>query len=339
MSRDLAIDLGSANTLVLQPGRGIVLTQPTVLALNERTGDVVAMGEDAWSTAGAGSDPIVTYQPLRRGAVSDFALTERFLNMVLRRVGSGRFVKPRVLVTIPSSVTVVERRAVEEATMQAGARHVYVIEKSIAAAIGASLPIDEPTGNCVVDVGGGTTEVAVISMGGIVSSRMMPVGGFDFDDAIKRYLRDEHGMAVGDRTAEHLKIAIGSAAPLEEETKAEVSGRELDTGAPRTVVVSSEEIRRALGATTKVVVEAVRGCLAETPPELGHDVLDRGIHLCGGGTLLNGFAQRLAMETGIPIHPAAEPIATVCVGAGQALEQLERMRLRGLVWSPDATFK
>jgi rod shape-determining protein MreB and related proteins len=186
MSRDLAIDLGSANTFVLLRGKGIVLRQPTVIALNERTGEVVAMGEEAWRAAGTGSEPVVTYQPLRRGAVSDFALTERLLHLVLRRVGSGRFVKPRVLVSVPSSVTVVERRAVEEATLQAGARHVYLIEKSIAAAIGAKLPIDEPTGNCVVDVGGGTTEVAVISMGGIVSSRTMPVGGFDFDDAIQR---------------------------------------------------------------------------------------------------------------------------------------------------------
>lgn len=339
MSRDLAIDLGSANTFVLLRGKGIVLKQPTVIALNERTGEVVAMGDEAWRAAGTGAEPVVTFQPLRRGAVSDFALTERLLHLALRRVGASRVVKPRVLVTIPSSVTVVERRAVEEATLQAGARHVYLIEKSIAAAIGANLPIDEPTGNCVVDVGGGTTEVAVISMGGVVSSRTMPVGGFDYDEAIQRYLRDEHGMAVGDRTAEQLKIAIGSAAPLEEEVKAEVSGREIDTGAPRTVVVTSEEIRRALGATTKVVVEAVRGCLAETPPELGHDVLDRGIHLCGGGALLQGFDRRLGMETGIPIHPAPMALETVCLGAGEALGQLERLRQRGLVSSPDATFK
>ena len=339
MSKDLAIDLGSANTLVLAPGRGIILSQPTLLALNERTGEVVAMGEDAWRAAGTGSEPVVTFQPLRRGAVSDFALTERLLHLVLRRVGAGRFVKPRVLVCIPSSITVVERRAVEEATLHAGARSVHLIEKSIAAAIGSNLPIDEPTGNCVVDVGGGTTEVAVISMGGIVSSRMMPVGGFDFDEAIQRYLRDEHGMVVGNRTAEALKIAIGSAAPLEEEEKAEVSGREIETGAPRTVVVTSEELRHALAATTRVVVEAVRGAFADTPPELGHDVLDRGIHLCGGGALLKGFDRRLGVETGIPIHLADRPLETVCLGAGEALAELERMRTRGLISSPDATFR
>jgi len=339
MSKDLAIDLGSANTIVLARGRGIVLTQPTIIALNERTGDVLAMGEDAWRAAGDEAEPVVTYQPLRRGAVSDFALTERLLHLVLKRVGAGRVVKPRVLVSVPSTITVVERRAAEEAMLQAGARHVFLIEKPIAAAIGAGLPIDEPTGNCIVDVGGGTTEVAVISMGGIVSSRMMPVGGFDFDEAITRYLREEHGMVVGDRTAEMLKIAIGSAAPLEEEEKAEVAGREVETGAPKTVIVSSEEIRRALGATTRVVVEAVRGAFADTPPELGHDVLDRGIHLCGGGALLNGFDRRLAMETGIPIHLAERPIETVCLGAGQALEEMERLRSRGLIHTPDATFR
>ena len=335
MSRDLAIDLGSANTVVLARGAGIVLSQPTVIALNERTGEVLAMGDEAWRAVGTGAEPVVTYQPLRRGAISDFALTERLLHLVLRRVGAGRLVKPRALVCIPSSITIVERRAVEEATLQAGARQVLLIEKSIAAAIGAGLPIDEPTGNCVVDVGGGTTEVAVISMGGIVASRTMPVGSFDFDEAIQRYLRDEHGMVVGERTAEALKIAIGSAAELDDESKAEVAGREIDSGGPKTVIVSSEEIRRALGATTKVVVEAVRGCLADTPPELAHDVLDRGIHLCGGGALLKGFDRRLAGETGIPIHQSERPLEAVCLGAGEALAELDRLRSRGLVVVPD----
>ena len=339
MSRDLAIDLGSANTVVLARGLGIVLTVPTLIAMNERTGEVVAIGEDALRAGGVGSEPVVTFQPLRRGAVSDFALTERFLHGVLRRAGAGRMLKPRALVSVPSSVTVVERRAVEEATLHAGARQVFVIEKPIAAAIGAGLPIDEPTGNCIVDVGGGTTEVAVISMGGIVSSRMMPVGGFDFDDAIQRYLRDEHGMVVGPGTAEALKMAIGSATQLEEEKKAEVSGRETETGAPKNIVVSSEEIRFALNATTRVVVEAVRGALADTPPELGHDVLDRGITLCGGGSLMKGFAERLTQETGIPIQTVPKPIETVCTGAGIALDELERLRQRGLVHAPDATFR
>jgi rod shape-determining protein MreB len=337
MSRDLAIDLGSANTRVLERGRGIVLSQPTVIALNERTGEVVAMGEDAWKAAGAGAEPVVTFQPLRRGAISDFALTERFLHLLLRRAGASRFVKPRVLVCVPSSITIVERRAVEEATLQAGARQVFLIEKPIAAAIGAGLPIDEPTGNCVVDVGGATTEVAVISMGGIVASRMMPVGGFDFDEAIQRYLRDEHGIVVGQGTAEALKIAIGSAAPLEAEGKAEVAGREIESGAPKKVVVSSEEVRTALGATTRVAVEAVRGVLGDTPPELGHDVIDRGIHLCGGGALLKGFDRRLAEETGVPIHLTGRPLETVCTGAGEAMDALERLRQRGLVASSDAS--
>ena len=335
MSRDLAIDLGSANTLVFARGRGIVLREPTVVALNERTGDVLAMGEEASRAAGAGAEPVVTFQPLRRGAVTDFALTERFVHLVLRRVGAGRLVKPRAVVCVPSEITTVERRAVEEATLHAGARQVWLIEEAIAAAIGAGLPIDEPTGNCIVDVGGGTTEVAVISMGGIVASRTIRTGGFDFDEAIARYMREEHGMTVGDHTAEMLKIAIGSAAPVEEEEKAEVAGREISSGAPKSVIVTSEEIRRALAPTTSAVVEAVRATLADTPPDLAHDVLDLGIHLCGGGALLRGFDRRLRMETGIPIHLSERPLDTVCMGAGDAIEGLDRLRSRGLVASSD----
>ena len=336
MSRDLAIDLGSANMLVFARGRGIVLREPTLIALNERTGEVLAMGEEAWQAASQRSEPVVTFQPLRRGAVSDFALAERLISLALRKVGAGRFVKPRVLVSVPSNITMVERRAVEEATLQAGARQVWLIEEPIAAAIGADLPIDEPTGTFVVDVGGGTTEVAVISMGGIVSRVTIKVGGFDLDEEITRFMRIEYGMAVGERTAEQLKIAIGSAAPLDEEEKAEVRGREIDTGAPKTVIVSSEDIRRALGNATRVIVDAVRAALAETPPELAHDVLDLGIHLTGGGALLRGLDRRLAAETGIPIHLASEPLDTVCLGTAEALEEIERLHGRGLVLSTDA---
>jgi rod shape-determining protein MreB and related proteins len=339
MSRDLAIDLGSANTLVFIRGRGIVLREPTLIALNERTGEVLAMGEEAWQAAGKGSEPVVTFQPLRRGAVSDFALTERLLHLVLRKVGASRLIKPRVLVCVPSNVTMVERRALEEATLQAGARQVWLIEEPIAAAIGAGLPIDEPTGTFIVDVGGGTTEVAVISMGGLVSRVTCKVGGFDLDDEITRFLRTEYGMAVGERTSEHLKMAIGSASPLDEEGKAEVRGREIDSGAPKTVIVSSEEIRRALGNPTRVIVEAVRTTLAETPPELAHDVLDQGIYLTGGGALLRGLDRRLSAETGIPVHLAPAPLDTVCVGAAQALEEIERMRGRGLVQEPEGAFR
>ncbi|MGH2725409.1 MAG: rod shape-determining protein [Actinomycetota bacterium] len=339
MSRDLAIDLGSANTLVFARGRGIVLREPTLLALNERTGEVLAMGEEAWRAAGAGSEPVVTFQPLRRGAVSDFALTERLLHLVLRRVGASRLVKPRALVCVPSNVTMVERRAVEEAALQAGARQVWLIEEPIAAAIGAGLPIDEPTGTFVVDVGGGTTEVAVISMGGIVSRATVKVGGFDLDEEIMRFMRTEYGMAIGERTAEHLKIAIGSASELDEEDKAEVRGREIDSGAPKTVIVSSDEVRRALGNPTRVIVEAVRATLSETPPELAHDVLDRGIHLTGGGALLRGLDRRLAAETGIPVHRAEAPLDTVCIGAAKALEEIERMRGRGLVQDTDRAIR
>ncbi len=339
MSRDLAIDLGSANTLVFARGRGIVLREPTLIALNERTGEVLAMGEEAWKAAGADAEPLVTFQPLRRGAVSDFALTERLLHLVLRRVGAGRLVKPRVLVCVPSNVTMVERRAVVEAALQAGARQVWLIEEPIAAAIGAGLPIDEPTGTFVVDVGGGTTEVAVISMGGIVSRVTVKVGGFDLDEEIMRFMRTEYGMAIGERTAEHLKMAVGSASELDEEDKAEVRGREIDSGAPKAVIVSSDEIRRALGNPTRLIVEAVRTTLSETPPELAHDVLDRGIHLTGGGALLRGLDRRLAAETGIPVHLAEAPLDTVCIGAATALEEIERMRGRGLVQDADRAIR
>ncbi|MGH2795123.1 MAG: rod shape-determining protein [Actinomycetota bacterium] len=339
MSRDLAIDLGSANTLVFAQGRGIVLREPTLIALNERTGEVLAMGEEAWQAAAKGSDPVVTFQPLRRGAVSDFALTERLLSLALRKVGAGRLVKPRTLIAVPSNATMVERRAVEEATIQAGARQVWLIEEPIAAAIGAELPIDEPTGTFVVDIGGGTTEVAVISMGGIVAKVTIKVGGFDLDEEISRFMRTEYGMAIGERTAEQLKIAIGSASPLDDEEKAEVRGREIDSGAPKTVIVSSEEIRRALGDATRVIVEAVRTTLAETPPELAHDVLDTGIHLMGGGALLRGLDRRLASETGIPVHLVDNPLDTVCLGTAKALEEIERMRGQGLVNEPERAFR
>lgn len=331
MSRDLAIDLGSANTLVCARGRGIVLDEPTVIALNERTGEVLAMGEAAWREAGRGADAVVAFQPLRRGAISDFAITERLLHLVLRRVGAGRIFKPRVLICVPSSITPVERRAVAEAALEAGARQVSLIDEPVAAAIGAGLEIDEPTGNCIVDVGGGTTEVAVIAMGGIVSARTLRIGSFDLDDSIQRFMRREHGMAIGERTAEALKIAIGSAAPTDEEEKAEVQGRELETGAPKAVVVSSEEVRRALGDATRLIIEAVRGALAGTPPELAHDVLDRGIHLTGGGALLRGLDRRITLETDIPVHLAETPLTTVCLGAGEALEALDRLKDRGLV--------
>jgi rod shape-determining protein MreB len=335
VTRDLAIDLGSANTLVFARGRGIVLTEPTVIAVNERTGEVLAVGEEAWATAGRGEDGVVSFRPMRRGAVSDYALTERMLELMMRRVGASRFLRPRVLVCVQSWITMVERRAVEEAALEAGARQVWLIDEPIAAAIGSDLPIDEPTGNYIVDVGGGTTEAAVISMGEIVASRSTPVGGFDFDDAIQRHIRVEHGMSVGPRTSEALKVAIGSAAPLDEEVQAEVRGRDIESGSPRVVVVTSEEIRRALEALTRAVVEGVRGALADTPPELAHDVLDRGIHLTGGGALLRGLDRRISAETDIPVHVGERPLETVCVGAGLALEALDRLRDRGLVGAPD----
>jgi rod shape-determining protein MreB len=331
MPRDLAIDLGSATTLVFVRGRGVVLSEPTVIALDERSGEVLALGEEAWAAAGRRGEGVVAFRPVRRGTVSDFALTERLFRLLFRRVGAGRLARPRVLLAHRSAVTPVERRAMEEAALEAGARQVFTMDAAIAAALGAGLPIDKPTGTCLVDVGGGATEVAVISMGAVVASRSAPVGGLDFDDQIQRLLRDAHGVVVGPRAAEALKRAVGSAAPLDEEEELEIRGRDLETGAPRSVVVTSAEVRAALDPSVRTVVDAVRGALADTPPELAHDVLDRGIHLAGGGALLRGLDRRLASETDIPVALVERPVETVCLGGGRALDRLEELRRRGLV--------
>ena len=331
MSRDIAIDLGTANTLVFVRGRGIVLNEPTVVAMNERTGDVLAMGNEAWHMIGRTPGNVVAVRPLRNGAITDFDVTERLIKLVLRKVGLGRFMHPRALICVSSAITAVERRAVEEAALSAGARTVHLIEEPMAAAIGAGLPIDQPHGNCVIDIGGGTTEVAVVTMGGVVASRAIRVGGFDLDEAVQRFLRREYGMAVGERTAEAIKKEIGSAYPTDEEPKAEVRGRELATGMPKSVTISAEEMRSACEEAVVQVTEAVRGALADTPPELAHDVIERGMYLTGGGGLLRGMDARLAAETTIPVHITENPLETVCLGAGRALGSLEKLREHGVL--------
>jgi rod shape-determining protein MreB len=331
MARDLAIDLGTANILVYAEGQGIVLNEPTVIAMNERTGDALAMGEEAWQMIGRTPGYIVAVRPLRHGAITDFDVTERLIKLVFQRVGVGRFMHPRALICVSSAITSVEQRAVEEAALSAGARSVSLIQEPMAAAIGAGLPIDQPLGNCVIDVGGGTTEVAVISMGGVVASRAIRVGGFDLDDAIQRWLRREYGMAIGERTAEAIKKQIGSAYPTLDEPKAEIRGRELATGMPKSIVVAAEELRAALEEHVALVVEAVRECLGESPPELAHDVLERGMVLTGGGGLLRGLDARIAAETNIPVHVSDVPLETVVLGAGRALGSLERLREHGIL--------
>src|SRR5688572_7014282 len=280
MSRDIAIDLGTANTLIYVSGKGIVLNEPTVIALNRENGQVLAMGQEAFRMIGRTPGYIVAERPLRRGAISDFDITERYIRLLMEKVGVRRRIpRPRALICIPSAITEVERRAVQEAAVAAGARSAHLIEEPIAAAIGAGLPIHEPTGNLVVDIGGGTSEVGVLAMGGVVVNKSVRVGGFDIDDAITRHIRKEYAIVVGERTAEQIKIAIGSAFPLAEEEKAEIRGRDLATGLPKTVQITSEEIREAIADPVAQITQAVVGALSETPPELSQDILTRGIAL------------------------------------------------------------
>jgi len=326
VARDLAIDLGTANTLVYARGRGIVLNEPTVIALNTRTQEVLAMGQDAWQMIGRTPGYIVAVRPLRQGAITDFDVTERMIRLLLHRCGVSRLNRPRVLICVPSAITSVERRAVKEATHRAGASAAYLIEQPMAAAIGAGLSIHEPIGNMVVDVGGGTSETAVISLGGLVASEAIRCGGFDIDAAIQTFVRREYGVAIGERTAEEIKLAIGSAAPYADEVKAEVRGRELMTGMPKTVVLSPSELRGAVEDQIRQIIEAAVECLGAAPPELAQDIISQGIHLVGGGALLRGLAHRLANETAVPVHLVDMPLECVALGAGHCLESFDALR-------------
>jgi rod shape-determining protein MreB len=319
---DLAIDLGTANTLVFQEGVGIVFNQPSVVAVDNATSEVLDVGDSAWEMIGRTPATIVAMRPLRRGAITDYEVTEQMIRLVLRRLGVTRFGKPRVLVCVPSAITEVERRAVRDATAVAGGRSVSLIEEPMAAAIGAGLPIHEPLGNMVVDVGGGTSEVAMLSMGGIITQRSIRVGGFDMDEAIQQYVRREYGVAIGERASERIKIAAGSAYPSAETVTAEVWGRELTTGMPKLVGLSPEEIRETLAEAVNAIVGSARDCLAESAPELGHDILERGMFLTGGGALLHGLDMRLAQECEVPVHLTDQPLETVVLGAGRCLELL-----------------
>jgi rod shape-determining protein MreB and related proteins len=320
VARDLAIDLGTANTLVYARQKGILFAEPTVLALNKETGAVLAMGDEAWKMIGRTPGYIVAVRPLRSGAISDFEITEKLIRLILQRAGVNRFSRPKVLVCVPSALTDVERRAVEEATLSAGARSCHLIEEPIAAAIGAGLPIHEPMGSFVVDVGGGTSEVALISMGGIVTNTAVRVGGFDLDAAIQNYVRREYTMAVGERTAERIKISIGSAFPMAREHQAELRGRDLTTGMPKNVTITSEEIRGAINEQVRAVLSAVLECLGSSPPDLVQDVLSNGITLTGGGGMLSGLDVLISQETDVPVHLTDQPLEAVVMGAGKCLE-------------------
>lgn len=326
MARDLAIDLGTANTLVYARGRGIVLNEPTVIALNSRSQDVLAIGHEAWQMIGRTPGYIVAVRPLRQGAITDFDITERMIRLLLQRCGVSRFNRPRVLICVPSAITSVERRAVTEAARRAGASEAFLMEQPMAAAIGAGLQIHEPVGNMVVDVGGGTSESAVISLGGIVAVRALRCGGFDLDSAIQLYVRRVHGIAIGERTAEEVKLAIGSAGPYEGEVHAEVRGREVMTGMPRVVRLSPEEVRGAIEEQIRQIVSAAVECLGEAPPELAQDIIFQGIHLVGGGSLLRGLAKRLADETAVPVHVVDTPLECVALGAGRCLDSFDSLR-------------
>src|ERR671935_1833154 len=290
---DMAIDLGTANTVVYVRGRGIVLSEPSVVAIDERTGEVHAVGADAQRMIGRTPANISADRPLRHGVIADFEITEAMLSQFMAKVLRSRFSRPRLVMCAPSGVTEVERRAVEEASLSAGARDVHLIEESLAAAIGAGLPIAEPVGSMVVDVGGGTSEVAVISLGGIVVSRSLRVGGYDLDDAITAYIRNEHRMAVGSQSAEGIKLAVGSAMELETELSTEVRGRDLLAGLPREITLTSQEVRKAIDPPMNEIMAAIHDTLEETPPELAADIVRHGILLAGGGALLRGFPERV----------------------------------------------
>ena len=322
MGRDLAIDLGTANILVYRQGEGVVFEEPAVVAMHGMSGDVLGMGEEVWAMLGGSSGNVLAVRPLRAGTMTEFDTTQQMLEMVLRRVGAPRFPRPRVLVAVPSASSEVERRAIEEAVDFAGGRGVVLVEEPLAAAIGAGLPIHEPIGNLIVDIGGGRSEMAVVSMGGVVSGTSVNLGGVDMDASIQEHLRSQFGVAIGEKAAEEIKIAVGSAFPAPQGRAAVVTGRELASGDAVEVKVSAAEIRQAMATTIQGIVEAARTCLAEAPPELTHDVLETGIFLTGGGSLLRGMDMLLAQECEVPVHMTERPLETVAVGAGYMLEHL-----------------
>ncbi len=327
LGRDLAIDLGTANTLIYVRGQGVVLDEPSVVAINVNDGRPVAVGLEAKRMMGRTPNHIKAIRPLKDGVIADFEVCEKMLRYFIQKVHASKWSKPRMVICVPSGITGVEQRAVQDAAEYAGARKpVHIIEEPMAAAIGADLPVHEPSGNMIVDIGGGTTEVAVISLGGIVTAQSVRVAGDELDEAVLQYVKKEFSLAIGERTAEEIKIQMGSAWPLEEELTADIRGRDLISGLPRTIQLTTEHVREALAEPISAIVDAVKTTLDKTPPELAADIMEDGITITGGGALIGGLDQRLTHETGMPIKIANEPLYSVVIGSGRALENIDAMR-------------
>jgi rod shape-determining protein MreB len=326
-SKYIGIDLGTANTLVHVKGKGIVLREPSVVAINKKTGTILAVGDSAKEMIGRTPGDIVAIRPMRGGVIADFDVTQSMLKYFIKKaLNSNMFSRPKVVICVPSGVTEVERRAVEEATREAGAKEAYLIEEPMAAAIGANLPVEEPTGSMVVDVGGGTSEVAVISLGGIVESRSLRIAGDQFDEDIARFIKKEYNLMIGERTAEHIKITVGAAYPIPNKEVVEVRGRDLLTGLPKNITISSSEVAEALKESISAIMDAIKQTLEQTSPELASDIMVKGIMLTGGGALLRGFDKVIMKETGIPVFIAENPLDCVAIGAGKVLERIDILR-------------
>ena len=326
-SNDIGIDLGTATTLVYVKGEGVVLCEPSVVAIERGTSHVLAVGEEAKRMLGRTPGNIVAIRPMRDGVITDFEITEAMLRHFIRKVKHRRFqVRPRIVIAIPSGITEVERRAVKESAERAGAREVYLIEEPVAAAIGVGLPINEPLGNMIIDVGGGTTEIAVISLAGIVFSKSIRIGGDEMNEAVIEYLKKTYNLMIGERTAEDIKIKIGSAYPLEEEMSMEVKGRDLVAGLPKAVTVTSEEIREALQEPLRAILGITKISLERTPPELAADLIEHGIVMAGGGALLRGLDKLISEETGLPVHVADDPLTAVANGTGKVLNEMHYLK-------------
>ncbi|MBX5466847.1 MAG: rod shape-determining protein [Firmicutes bacterium] len=320
-SRDMGIDLGTANTVVFVKGKGIVLQEPSVVAIDQMTGEIIAVGQEAKQMVGRTPGNIRAVRPLKDGVIADFDITQAMLKYFIHKaVPNMRFFHPLVVIGVPSGVTGVEERAVRDAAIQAGAREALVVDEPMAAAIGAGLPVNEPTGNMIVDIGGGTCEVAIISLDGIVTSKSIRVAGDEMDEAIVNHIKRTYNMMIGERTAEEVKITIGSAYPPDHEEYMDVRGRDLVTGLPKTLKVNSTEIQRALAETINPIIEAIKATLEKSPPELAADIMDRGIVMTGGGSLLRNFDKLVSAETGMPVHQAEDPLLTVVRGTGMVLE-------------------
>lgn len=326
-SNDLAIDLGTANTIVYARGKGIVIDEPSIVAINKSNNEPVAVGHEAKEMLGRTPGDIVAIKPLRDGVIADFEVTEKMLTYFIKKSHDhAMWVRPRIVIGVPSEITQVEKRAVKDSALRAKATEVYLVEEAMAAAIGAGMPITEPSGNMIIDIGGGTTDIAVISLSGIVYSKSVRVAGNDMDEAITQYIRKTYNLLIGERTAERIKIEIGSAYPLDEPASTEIKGRHLIEGVPKTIVINDEEIRNALTVPVKVIVDAVRGALEATPPELSADIVERGIVMTGGGAMLKNLDKRLREETGLPLTIAEDPLSCVVVGAGKMLSDFSLLR-------------